>query len=114
MKKIFANIRWISHAEGGRKTPIQPGNMYYPHISIDPQIDSQQWSVCFLVTPIRPDGTSAISFSLLVDNDKTNCFFSKLHIGMDFKFLEGNNIVAVGQILRIERDAMSPQLTPSR
>lgn len=104
MKKIYASIRWNSYAEGGRKTLLQPGNVYYPHISIDPQIDSQQWSVCFLVTPIHPDRTSTISFSLLVDNDETNCFFSKLHVGMDFKFLEGNNIVAVGQILRIEGD----------
>ena len=101
MKNAYAKIRWNSYTEGGRKTQLQPGKMYYPHISIDPQVDSHQWSVCFLVTAIGPDRTSTISFSMLVDNEETNQFFAKLRVGMDFKLLEGNRIVAVGQIKRI-------------
>lgn len=102
MKQVYADICWNTYAEGGRKTPLQPGLMYYPHISIDPQIDSQEWSVCFLVTPIDSDRTSKISFSMLVDNEEANRFFAKLHVGMKFKLLEGKKIVAVGQINRIE------------
>lgn len=98
MKHANAHIRWNTFAEGGRKTPLQPGLMYYPHISIDPQIDSQEWSVCFVVTPIGPDRTSEISFSMLADNEEANRFFDKLHAGMKFKLLEGQKIVAVGQI----------------
>lgn len=102
MKKAYADIRWNSYAEGGRKTPLQPGKMYYPHISIDPQVDNHQWSVCFLVTPIGPDRTSTISFSMLADNEEANRFFTKLYVGMKFNLLEGNKIVAVGQIKSIE------------
>ena len=102
MKKACADIRWTSYEEGGRKIPLQPGNMYYPHISIDPQIDSEPWSVCFLVTPAGPDGTSTISFSMLADNEEANRFFAKLRVGMEFKLLEGNKIVAVGKIKRME------------
>lgn len=101
MRKACADIRWISYSEGGRKTLPQLGVMYYPHISIDQKIESQSWSVCFLVTPISHDRISTISFSMLIDNEETNCFFSKLCVGMDFKLLEGNTIVAVGQIKSI-------------
>lgn len=107
MKKAYANIRWNSYAEGGRKIPLQPGYMYYPHISVDPQIDSQQWSVCLLVTPSAPDGTSTISFSMLADNEGASRFFSKLHVGMNFKLLEGNRIVAVGKILQFVEEESS-------
>ena len=102
MDKAYADIRWNSYAEGGRKTQLQPGKMYYPHISIDPRIDSYQWSVCFLVTPIGPDRTSTISFSMLANNEEANRFFAKLYVGMEFNLLEGNKVVAVGQIKRIE------------
>ena len=102
MKKAYADIRWNSYAEGGRKIPLQSGKMYYPHISIDPQVDSRQWSVCFLVTPIGPDRTSTISFSMLADNEEAKRFFAKLYVGMEFNLLEGNKIVAVGQIKSIE------------
>lgn len=102
MKKACADIRWNSYEEGGRKIPLQPGNMYYPHISIDPEIDSEPWSVCVHVTPIVTDRTSTISFSMLADNEEANRFFDKLHVGMEFKLLEGNKIVAVGQIRCIE------------
>jgi hypothetical protein len=95
MKKACADIRWNSYEEGGRKILLQPGYMYYPHISIDPQIDSEPWSVCFLVTPIGPDRTSTISFSMLADNEEANSFFAKFHVGR-------NKIVAVGQIRCIE------------
>ena len=102
MKQAYANIRWNTYAEGGRKTPLQPGSMYYPHLSIDPQIDSQPWSVCFLVTPMDSDRSSTISFSLLADNEEANRFFAKLSVGMKFNLLEGRKIVAAGQINRIE------------
>lgn len=101
MRRACADIYWVSCSDGGRKTLPQPGVMYYPHIAIDEKIERQSWSVCFLVTPISHDKTSTISFSMLVDNEETNCFFSKLCIGMDFKLLEGDAIVAVGKITSI-------------
>ena len=35
---------------------------------------------------------------MLADNEEANRFFDKLHAGMSFKLLEGQKIVAIGQI----------------
>ena len=102
MRKVRAEIRWLSSAEGGRKIPLQPGLMYYPLITIDPQIDPQPWSVCFVVTPIGDDGTSKICFSMLADNDGANAFINKLCVGMHFNLLEGNRVVATGIVTAFE------------
>lgn len=101
MKKAVATIRWLSYSEGGRQKPVPPGIMYYPHIKIDRSIDVDPWSVCFRVTPSDNSRCSTISFSMLVDNEETRLFFSKLCVGMNFLFLEGMQTVAVGQIQEI-------------
>jgi len=98
MRKAFADIRWISYSEGGRKTLPQLGAMYYPHILVDQITESQSWSVCFLITPVSHDSISRITFSMLIENEETSRFFSKLCVGMEFKLLEGDTIVAIGQI----------------
>ena len=101
MEEVYAEIRWISHSEGGRKSLPQTGRLYYPHILIDHKEESRSWSICFTVTPINQSGISLISFSMLADNAEANSFFSKLCTGTKFKLLEGNMVVAVGQIKSI-------------
>ena len=101
MKSIEADIRWLSHDEGGRKCLPYPGFMYYPHIRVD-EINTEPWSVCFCVTPVDKKGLSTILFSLLVDNFESRCFSSKLKIGMHFVLLEGNKTVAQGYIRKIK------------
>ena len=101
MKKAYADIRWVSAAEGGRKAPLQPGFMYYPHIFIDPAIDSQEWSVAFLVTPVGDDGISKISFWLLAEGGEAEAYFAKLSVGRQFAFTEGRKVVAKGIVTGI-------------
>ena len=101
MKNFCAEIQWTSCSMDGRKTLPQLGVLYYPHISINREIDNRSWSVCFPITPINYDGSSTICFSMLVDNKDTRQFSSKLCVGMNFTLSEGNTIVATGKIKQI-------------
>ena len=103
MEKVLANIQWLSADEGGRSIPLQVGEPYYPHISIEEIDNGQPWSVRFLVTPIREDRNSEICFSLLADNEESRAFAAKLSAGQAFHLLEGSTTVAAGVIRRIIR-----------
>ena len=101
MEKVLANIQWLSADEGGRSVPLQVGEVYYPHISIEEIDNGQPWSIRFPVTPIREDRNSEICFSLLADNEESRAYTARLFMGQKFRLLEGRTTVALGTIKRI-------------
>ncbi len=96
MNNIFATIKWMSAAEGGRKKALDIGIKYFPTITLDEDSLHTHWSVSFVTSPINSDGSSNISFCLLIDNDDTRRIEKLLVAGTKFCFCEGSKVVAKG------------------
>lgn len=97
MQYAIANVYWYKPAEGGRKhIPIQ-GLPYYPHIKLHSK-PNEVWSVCVYTEQVDANNESVIAFSPLARNEEALIFFSSLDNGMEFRLLEGNKVVAIGQI----------------
>lgn len=98
LKEIHATIHWLSYREGGRKRPLDVGVRYAPTIVLADDETRSHWSVIFIVQPSEKDGTSKITFQLLVDNSATHQVQEKLVAGTHFSLHEGERIVAIGHI----------------
>ena len=96
MKEIPAVIKWLSAKEGGRKKALDIGVKYFPTITLDEDSLHTHWSVSFTTMPINLDGSSKISFCLLIDNDATRSIEELLVAGTKFCFCEGSKVVAKG------------------
>ena len=98
LKEIHATIHWLSYQEGGRKRPLDIGVRYAPTIVLTDDKTHSHWSVIFIVQPSEKDGTSKITFQLIVDNSATHQVQKKQVAGTHFSLHEGERIVAIGHI----------------
>lgn len=69
MQGIFAEIRWRTPEEGGRREPLPVGHWYSPHIRLSADASEQPWSVFFDVTASDTTGRSRICFRFLADDE---------------------------------------------
>ena len=98
LKEIHATIHWLSYQEGGRKRPLDIGVRYAPTIVLTDDKTHSHWSFIFIVQTSEKDGTSKITFKLLVYNIATHQVQKKLVAGTHFSLHEGERIVAIGHI----------------
>jgi hypothetical protein len=97
-RKVTARILWRAEAEGGRAT-MPSGSRYVTVASFDPPTPSwpqEAWSV--VVEPLWPahftrDG--AFSLRFVVDGAP----HTALKAGVRFELLEGNRVVADGEVV---------------
>lgn len=95
-KEIAAVTKWLRAEEGGRKTALDIGVKYFPTITLDEDRIHAHCSVSFTIIPINLDGSSKISFFLLIDNDAIHCTGELLAVGTKSCFCEGSKVVAKG------------------
>lgn len=99
MKNIHAVIRWKNVEEGGREKPLDIGVRYFPTIVRDNDATKTHWSVVFATTPICEDGTSNITFQLLMENATTEKIQDYFVPGTHFCLHEGKRVVASGVVV---------------
>lgn len=104
MQGIFAEIRWRTPEEGGRREPLPVGHWYSPHIRLSADASEQPWSVIFDVTASDTAGRSRICFRFLADDENIAGYVRQLVPGRQFWLYEGTRIVAEGVVTPGEND----------
>lgn len=95
MKRVDAQIIWISSEDRGRKKVLPIGTRYCSIIKVKGIKDSnEQWSTDFICTN-RDNNTSYINFCFLSEEAPKEILVS----GLEFELFEGNRKVAYGIIL---------------
>ena len=104
MQGTFAEIRWRTPEEGGRREPLPVGHWYSPHIRLSADASEQPWSVFFDVTASDTTGRSRICFRFLADDENIAEYVRQLVPGRQLWLYEGTRIVAEGVVTPGEND----------